>query len=191
MLGLAKAASWLHSGLPVGTSSRNAVSTFKTMRCIAVLCTSPPTCRANLAQRVDRWSRTFVSCWLASLRYVSIAQPQCVGFRGAWLLPIPQRPGIGMWPRLANQSTPPGQNDCFMWLTLGQWEPSLGLFEDSEKELLSCPCGYNLAWGKPGSSMLGEPAWWEDPTLLTTAEIRAADPLWGHSALPETLGIFS
>ena len=65
VLGLAKAASWLHSELPVGTSSRNAVSTFKSVQFIAVLCTSLLTCRANLAQCVDRWSWTFVSCWPA------------------------------------------------------------------------------------------------------------------------------
>lgn len=51
VLGLAKAASWLHSELPVGTPSRTVVSTFESVRFIAVLCTSPLTCRANLACR--------------------------------------------------------------------------------------------------------------------------------------------
>lgn len=75
VLGLAKAASWLHSGLPVGTPSQNVVSTFKSVQFIAVLCTSPLTCRANLACRQVELDICF---FLAnfSFRYVSIPQPQ-------------------------------------------------------------------------------------------------------------------
>ena len=77
VLGLAKAASWLHSGLPVGTTSRNAVSTFKSVQFIAVLCTSLLTHRANLAQRIGRWSWTFVSCWPAFPLRMSLCPNLC------------------------------------------------------------------------------------------------------------------
>lgn len=77
VLGLAKAASWLHSGLPVGTPSRNAVSTFKSVQFIAVLCTSLLTHRANLAQHIDRWSWTFIFCWPAFPLRMSLSPNLC------------------------------------------------------------------------------------------------------------------
>lgn len=52
VLGLAKAASWLHSGLPVGNPSpERRQHILKNVLFVAVLCASPLTCRANLACR--------------------------------------------------------------------------------------------------------------------------------------------
>lgn len=65
VLGLAKAASWLHSIPPVGNPSQNIVSTFKSVWFIAVPCTSPLTCTASW--HVDRRSWTFVFFWPAFL----------------------------------------------------------------------------------------------------------------------------
>lgn len=63
------------------------VSTFKSVQFICCPLHFSLTCRANLAQCVDRWSWTFVSCWPAfPSRYVSSSQPLRLGFKQAWPL---------------------------------------------------------------------------------------------------------
>lgn len=138
VLGLAKAASWLHSGLLGGTPSQNVVSTFKTVQFVAVLCTSPLTCRAKLACRqveLDIFVCVCVFFFSGQLLFQVRLHPPISGHevRRAWLLPSPQHPGIGMWPSLANQSyllATVIASGTVTWLTLGQGEPSLGLLKE-------------------------------------------------------------
>lgn len=132
VLGLAKAASWLHSGPPVGTPSQNGVSTFKTVQFVAVLGTSPLTCRAKLACRqveVD----IFLFSWPTSLSGMSPSANLRAWGQASLTPSLSSASRDRLWPSLANQSyllATVIASGLVTWLTLGQGEPSLGLLKE-------------------------------------------------------------
>lgn len=105
VLGLAKAASWLHSGLPVGNPSQNLVSTFKSVWFLAVLCTSALTCRASLALRQVELDICFLLAW-RNLSLTTSQHDSPLFTRGRLVtkcLILTIGSGIVMWLILANK----------------------------------------------------------------------------------------